>query len=423
MEYKSTIEVVLKLTERCNIDCTYCYVFNKGDESYKDHPIYFTKEKAEDLSAFLSDAVKKEGIERIYFDFHGGEPLLIKKARFIEVCNILRDNLSKVCKEIHFNIQTNGMLVNREWIEILREFRFNVGVSLDGAKEINDIDRIDHNGNGTHSRVINGLNLLKKARDEGLIGGIGILAVINPRNSIIDNYRHFIHELGITTADFLLPIDYHDSFDRSFEENYGSYLCEAFDEWIKDNDPILNVRIFSGTMNALKNGRVETQNAFEIRKNKHYIFTVASNGDIGPDDSLRTSHLNLFDKYNIVTTTFTEYINSEEIKAIEKAENTIPDDCIECCWKNVCRGGATNGRLINRFSVEKGFNNKSIVCDGLKDLYSHVAAYLLKTGLGFEKLTENLIYDNDNFLEYKQSCYFSEITKSSKFQKLHITTL
>jgi len=43
MEYKKTIEVVLKLTERCNIDCTYCYVFNKGDESYKKHPKYFTK--------------------------------------------------------------------------------------------------------------------------------------------------------------------------------------------------------------------------------------------------------------------------------------------------------------------------------------------------------------------------------------------
>ena len=30
--------IVLKVASLCNLNCTYCYVYNKGDESYKRQP-------------------------------------------------------------------------------------------------------------------------------------------------------------------------------------------------------------------------------------------------------------------------------------------------------------------------------------------------------------------------------------------------
>ena len=32
------VEVILKTAERCNLNCSYCYFFHGGDDSYKKHP-------------------------------------------------------------------------------------------------------------------------------------------------------------------------------------------------------------------------------------------------------------------------------------------------------------------------------------------------------------------------------------------------
>jgi molybdenum cofactor biosynthesis enzyme MoaA len=37
--------IVLKVTQRCNLNCDYCYVYNRGDDSWRGRP------------AFISDAV------------------------------------------------------------------------------------------------------------------------------------------------------------------------------------------------------------------------------------------------------------------------------------------------------------------------------------------------------------------------------
>jgi uncharacterized protein len=38
-----TIIIILKTVERCNLNCKYCYFFNGGDESYKKHPAFISK--------------------------------------------------------------------------------------------------------------------------------------------------------------------------------------------------------------------------------------------------------------------------------------------------------------------------------------------------------------------------------------------
>ena len=44
-----TNNLVVKVASRCNLNCTYCYVYNMGDESYKKQPKFMSEEVIKNL--------------------------------------------------------------------------------------------------------------------------------------------------------------------------------------------------------------------------------------------------------------------------------------------------------------------------------------------------------------------------------------
>lgn len=412
MDKTRTIEAIIKITERCNIDCTYCYVFNKGDDSYLRHPPYISKSTIEHTAKYLAKGAKDYSAKTVVVDFHGGEPCLMKKHRFAEMCEILKTHIEPVC-ELSFNLQTNAMLIDSEWIEIFSKYNIGVGISLDGPEEVNDKERIDHRGRGTYHRTVAGMTKLKEAWDEGLIKKIGLLAVLNPTFDAKVIYRHFVHDLKLDWMNFLLPIDSHDAFDKTQNKNIAKSLCDIFDEWVYGNDPQVNVRIINQSLGLLRGGAATSLDVKTQMEGSYAIITIASNGDIEGDDTLRPLSLGIQEQYNVATSNFIDFMNSKEIKGLQRAEHTLPDDCKECCWQNICRGGAAHGRLINRYSLKNGFNNSSIICDALKEFYSHVSAHLLTHAITFEELTENLLHNDIDWYEYENRCEFSTDNRNS----------
>lgn len=406
MERPKAIEAVVKVTERCNINCSYCYVFNKGDESYATHPPYMPQNVVEGLARFLAEGAQATRAEVVIVDFHGGEPLMMKRRRFDTMCETLRAAISSHV-QLQFVIQTNAMLVDDEWIGIFDKHQIQVGVSIDGPPAVNDRHRVDHEGRGSSERVLIGLSKLQQARDEGLIPGLGILAVADADLDGAEIYQYIVHELEMSALDLLLPIDSHDDFDARKIDGFTRFLCDAFDEWIKDNDPEIRLRIFSQAFRFLLDGQKTAVEARAAREMQHKILTVASNGDLGADDSLRTIGLNLFNGHNVLTSSYTDFIGSREQRAIIEAENTLPSACQDCAWKNVCRGGAANGRLINRFSKARGFDNPSIMCAPLQQMYSRIAAHFLRQGYGFDRLKGSLLHDAAGFGRYQGACPFA----------------
>ena len=405
---RRTIEAVIKVTERCNIDCTYCYVFNMGDESYKKHPPLMKSQTVEDLADFLLDGAREFGATTITLDFHGGEPLMWKKKNFRRACRTFRERLSKHV-EVKFAVQTNAILIDQDWIDILHDFQFSVGVSLDGPKSFNDIARIDHKGRGTYDRTIRGLRVLKQAWDEGLIPGIGILCVADPEQDGGRVFNHFVGELGIDNLNFLLPIDSHDDFDEESVEGYGRFLIEAYDAWVNTNDPYITVRLFNETQKFFKEGATMAPVIRDELTDRYRIITVSSNGDVGPDDSLRTLDLGLFDEINVSTHDFSDFIADTKQSELTRLEYVLSDECQNCAWKHICRGGAANGRLVTRFSSACGFDNTSIICGALRKFYSHVSASMIRRGLiNFEQLEENVINPDVVFESYDSACEFSQ---------------
>ena len=117
MKRSQHLQVIIKTVERCNINCTYCYVFNMQDDSYLRHPIYITHQTIGKVVTFLKKGCIDLELKHITFIFLGGEPLMQKKKDFVSMCFHIKSNLSSLVK-ICFSIQTNGMLIDEEWINI-----------------------------------------------------------------------------------------------------------------------------------------------------------------------------------------------------------------------------------------------------------------------------------------------------------------
>lgn len=382
----SKLEVIFKLAGNCNINCTYCYVYNGQDTSYKGQPSIASFEVVNQAALFLRAGCLQLGLRALQIDFHGGEPLLVGKHRFREICRSFRNSLDPIV-DLRLAIQTNATLVDEDWVNLFEEFRVSPGVSLDGPQPYNDKYRVDFQGRGTYQRVVRGLSLLQTAIVEGRLDSLGVLAVVNPSHSGAHTYKHLVHELNIRTLDFLLPDSTHDAFTEN-ATHYGKYLCEIFDSWAEDDDPEIRVRILNSVMSLLLGGRSKVVG---FGQEMPLAITIAADGTLGVDDTLRSCGTDYYSTgLNITTCDLHEFLNHRHMREIAESNKVLPEVCSKCCWKRVCGGG----HLVHRYSRRDGFNNKSILCEGLKLFYSHVAAYLLEKGLSVDFLIEKLIISN-----------------------------
>lgn len=123
--------VTLTLTESCNLRCSYCYEDNKSPRNMT----FEIAKKIIDLELAMDD-----GAKAINFELFGGEPFL----HFDIIKNIVEYlRLKKDVKPFKLFVTTNGTLVHGEVQNWLAENKcfIGCGLSLDGTKEMHDINR------------------------------------------------------------------------------------------------------------------------------------------------------------------------------------------------------------------------------------------------------------------------------------------
>lgn len=144
----------LLLTLDCNFRCNYCYLKNTTNG-------YMSHESAESaIDSFISTS----GIEdRLLIIFYGGEPLLnftvLKHS--VEYATNVCQTYRKKEELIHFQLVTNGSLLNTEIVHFLSDHNIPVAVSLDGPQPINDQQRKYRNGRGSFQDTLRGIHLLR----------------------------------------------------------------------------------------------------------------------------------------------------------------------------------------------------------------------------------------------------------------------
>lgn len=390
------IEAVIKVAERCNINCSYCYVFNKGDESFKDRPVKIPQRVMSETAAYLAQGARDLKASAATIIFHGGEPLMMGKRNFDTFAKTLLTELSDV-PNVRLGIQTNAMLLDDEWVDIFARHRMSAGVSLDGPEDINDLERKDLRGLGTYQRTVDGLRLLQKRAKEGDLPWPGVISVIHPKANGRTCYRHFVDDLGVRGMTFHLPMDTHDSFRGQDPMVYAQFLCDVFDEWVKDNTKEIYVRMFSQILSFFSGKAApEDKKPYHVRL-QH--LTIESDGSVGIDE-LKPTRLDT-GRYNVGSSTLREFANSPASALLRQLHTRLAEPCLPCVWRNYCRGGLQHGVQVNRWSDARGFDNASVLCDGLMKIYSHIAHHALAAGLSEERIVTALEHIPSDFFPSK----------------------
>ena len=135
-------------TDMCNANCPYCYLPKEVKSRGKNMTYQELKAIVEKASAFFKSQKRKGSVI-----FHGTEPLLNK------------DNLFQIIKEYHndvfFGIQTNGLALTEQDADFIKEYKVNIGISLDSpVEEINDFLR----GPGQYKQIMKALEWFKGYR-------------------------------------------------------------------------------------------------------------------------------------------------------------------------------------------------------------------------------------------------------------------
>jgi uncharacterized protein len=184
--------IVLKVTNKCNLKCSYCY--NEGFEQSEYPPNNAVAE--EQVEKNLESALKYCD-KGLVIAFHGGEPFL----RFDLITKVSKKILKKaqdMNKEVEFCIQTNATLLTPEIINYIKTEKIGLGISLDGPAEINDANRKTKDGKGSSAKLFKNLSLLKDSKIN-----VNILSVVNNLNArrLADNVS-FFQEQGFKSVKF-----------------------------------------------------------------------------------------------------------------------------------------------------------------------------------------------------------------------------
>jgi len=156
----------LLLTDMCNLRCRYCYIEGAMPKNH----IFSTMSKETAIKAInlfaklISNNPKDRIIRHPIIIFYGGEPLLNKEVFLAALDEIdrLKKN-SQLPSDLIISLVTNATLVDEEIVNAIVEKGVSVSVSLDGPKDIHDVNRIFINGKGTFQKVIKNLQWLQKA--------------------------------------------------------------------------------------------------------------------------------------------------------------------------------------------------------------------------------------------------------------------
>lgn len=378
------LQVIYKISERCNLNCSYCYYYHAGDSSALSRPALVSQANVRALATWLARGCRDLGIPRVQIAFHGGEPMLMRAAAFAELCATFVEALAPDI-ELGFSIQSNGTLLTDGWLEALGRFRVHVGISIDGDQADHDRHRLDHQGRSRFAATEAAIRRLIATSADHPTVRPGTISVMHPAVDYGATYR-YLRGLGVRSMHFLLPDRDADApLPLGEARAFGQGLLDIFTAWLAEDDPDVHVRFISETLGHFEIG---TPAPGPRRRKSNQVLVARSDNSVAIDDSL----IPALDWYRTVADfpigafSLPQVLADPVFERLEQEARTLPHDCQGCSWAGMCRGGD----LENRYSRARGFDNASVYCDSYRHLYAGIADLLLANGYPAAELARRL---------------------------------
>lgn len=344
----------------CNMRCKYC--FYADETKHRDIPLYGMM-KLDTLEAIVQKSlVYAEGSCTI--GFQGGEPTLRGLDFFKKLIEFQEKyNIKKI--QINNAIQTNGILIDQQWAEFFHENNFLVGLSIDGTKDVHDLNRHDAQGKGTFNRVLKAAQILSKYQVE-----YNILTVVTAQTARnINKIYNFFMKNGLVYQQYIPCLD---SFgevrgDNPYSltpERYSMFLKQLFDAWYEDvkAGKFVYIRYFENIAGMVMGYPPESCGLAGQCSNQNVI---EADGSVYPCDFY------MLDEYRLGN------LNTDSFEDIEKkrgeigfiAESAKMDaECVSCEWNWICRGGCRRDRQTDHV----GPLEKNYFCAAYKEFFPYM---------------------------------------------------
>jgi len=388
--------LVLKIASRCNLNCTYCYMYNKGDNTYLLQPKFMSNEIIDNIINKTVEHCIVNDLNNFTFVFHGGEPLLCEKAFFTDFVQKTNTLFKKKSINCDFVLQTNGILLTKEWCELFNRLGIRIGISLDGYKEINDKNRIDHKGRGSYNKIISGLKI---AQNE-LKQKSGILSVFDISSDPEQYYQNIV-DLGISHFNLLWPYANYEQLPEAYcdtdinNTKYADWLIQIFDLWYTNKaETKISITLFEGIINLLLNiSKTGGNEDFGTEDNRTLV--VETNGGLEAAGALKLCG-NGFTKNdaNIKTHSLSDALNTDLAELYHKGHKYLSKKCTLCPLVEICGGG----HVHTRYKKDNGFDNVSVYCNDFIKLITHIQNVVFdslpeKYKINVDKITSSEIND------------------------------
>lgn len=334
------IEIILKLPgEACNLNCSYCYEKRQPSVSTG----FIEEPHIRQLAAQLAG-------RKVSIGLHGGEPLLLGKKR-------MRALLSAI--DAHLNVsdiklQTNGVLVDEEWIDIFRSSPrpVTIGISHDGPRHLS-LYRVDYAAKNKAAAAQSAIEALCRAHVP-----IGVICVISAANldapeELVSFFSAFE---SVKTVNFVPCFD-HGVQSRELDGPSGElirrwnpsqtslpkwaitplqfleFLRRVWASW-RDH-PTFIIEPFVSVIRSISGKRPESCD-FTDEKCGH-VLTLYPDGRVTTCDEFESAIADLgvalFEKQQET------FVDANKWKKVSKGANSHLRKCQECSHRSTCRGG------------------------------------------------------------------------------------
>ncbi len=379
--------VMLKpVGSQCNLRCSYCY--------YLDKTLLYPQEPGRPAHGVMSDRTLREFIEQyikaneadvINFCWHGGEPLMAGIDFFKRALKYQKKYGQG--RKIENSLQTNGLLMNPNWCRFFHENQFLIGLSLDGPEDIHDSHRKTTAGGPSFKRVMRAVDMMNQYKVD-----FNTLSVVNKNcegrgaevyqffKGIGSQYMQFIPIVEMLSPEQVAQLGQRERVISPQEAcanpqahlapwsvsplGYGQYMCDIYDEWIKEDVGRYFVQLFDATL-ANEFGAPPLLCAMSEICGLAPI--LEQNGDMYACDHFVYPE-NLLG--NVRSRSVAQMQGSSPLYkfGISKA-TTLPEPCLSCEHYRLCTGGCLKHRFVQ---VEGEQYPHNYLCEAYKLFFSHV---------------------------------------------------
>jgi uncharacterized protein len=260
-------------------------------------------------------------------------------------------------------IQTNGVLINEEWIDFFKENNFWISISLDGPKHLHDTYRKDKRDRGSFDRV---LTAIDKVRAAGLPLGISLVISKATKDHVEEIYDFLVErKLGFNVIPMNRSGGAREKFDQLGLEahEYGEAWIKMYDRWFNSDEDYAYCMDFTLLTRSIMAGRAAE--CIGLARCADTNISVDPIGDVYACASLSGHARNIYG--NILKSDLDTIMTSSRV-ALDYRNRRIDPQCAECKWQHVCHGGCP----ARAYKFHGDHHQRDYYCPSLFSMYEHI---------------------------------------------------